>query len=177
MLLLALSAASMAPTCGKRTPPLPPIEHIPQRTEALTGMQRGNQVVLSWPAPARNASAGSVQSIRRVDVYRVAEKLNAPRALTEDEFDRRATLIGSVPYGEIQKAQGTLSYVDTLELAGEPARLRYAIRYVNASGQRAAFSNFFLMEPAARVALPPTIITTGKEKSESAITLTWQAPT
>ena len=85
-LLLALCALSMAPTCGKSRPPSPPIERIQQRTELLSGAQRGNQVILSWPAPRRNASSGSVQSIRRIDVYRVAEKLDAPAAMTEDEF-------------------------------------------------------------------------------------------
>ena len=177
MLLVALCAVSMAPMCGKRRPPLPPVERVPQRTEALAGVQRGNQVILSWPAPVRNANEGSVQSIRRVDVYRVAEKPTAPIPLTEDEFDARATLIGSLSYDEIKNAKGMLTYVDTLELAGEPARLRYAVRYVNAAGQRAAFSNFFLMEPAAKVANAPTVIKTGNEESESANTITWQAPT
>src|SRR5437763_11783054 len=176
MLLLALCLVSMAPMCGKRRPPLPPVERVPQRTEALTGVQRGNQVILSWPVPARNAKEGSVQSIRRVDVYRVAERPTAPVPLTEDEFDARATLIGSVPYDEIKNAKGTLTYVDTLEFAGEPARLRYAIRYVNSAGQRGAYSNFFLMEPAAKIAEPPTVITTGTEMSETAITLTWAPP-
>ena len=177
MLLLALAAVSLAPTCGKRRPPLPPIERIQQRTEALNGVQRGNQVILIWPAPLRNANEGSVQSIRRVDVYRVAEKPTAPLPMTEDEFEARATLIGSVPYDEIRKGGPTLTYVDQLEMAGEPARLRYAIRYVNSAGQRAAFSNFFLTEPAARIAAPPHIIETGKEKSETANTITWEAPT
>ena len=162
--------------CGKRRPPLPPIERVQQRTELLSGVQRGNQVILSWPAPLRNAPDGSVQSIRRIDVYRLAEKPRAPLGLTEEEFATRSTLIGSVTYDEIKGAPGVLTYADTLELAGEPARLRYAVRYVNASGQRAAFSNFLLLEPAARIALPPTIIATGKEVGEDAITISWQPP-
>jgi predicted phage tail protein len=162
--------------CGKRRPPLPPVESVQQRTELLSGLQRGNQVILSWPAPPRNAPNSSVQSIRRVDVYRLAEKPTAPLALTEEEFGARSTLIGSVTYDEIKKAKDTLTYTDTLELAGQPTRLRYAIRYVNASGQRAAFSNFLLIEPAARIAKPPLVIETGKEKSEHAITITWQPP-
>ncbi len=152
---------------------MPPIERIPQRTEQLTGSQRGNQVILSWPKPQRNAGEGSVQSIRRVDVYRVAEKTNAPLPMTEEEFAARATLIGSVTYNEIKNAQQDLTYSDTLELA-EPARLRYAIRYVNAAGQRAAFSNFLLIEPAAKVANPPTNVRT--ELSETAIKIEWEAP-
>src|SRR5262249_44618372 len=153
-------------TCGKRKPPLPPVERIPQRTELLSGVQRGNQVILTWPAPRRNAPDNSVQSIRRIDVYRVAERPTAPLHLTEDEFAARATLVGSVTFEEIKKGGPNLTYVDSLELAGQPARLRYAIRYVNAAGERAAFSNFLLIEPAARVAEPPTIIRTGNELSE-----------
>ena len=124
MLLIVLSGLSLAPTCGKRTPPLPPLERVPQRTEELTGDQRGNLIVLSWPAPRRNAGESSVQSIRRIDVYRVAEKPNAPLPMTEEEFAARATLVGSVTYDEIRRAGDTLSYPDPLELAGQPARLR-----------------------------------------------------
>jgi hypothetical protein len=175
MLLLGLCALSLAPTCGKRRPPLPPIERVPQRTDQLTGIQRGDQVILMWPAPLRNAGSGSVQSIRRVDVYRVTEKPNAPLPLTEDQFAARSLLVGSLSYEQIQKAGPTLTYPDTLELAGQPARLRYAIRYVNSAGQRAAFSNFFLLEPAAKVAEPPT--GTRHEESETANTIKWDAPT
>jgi hypothetical protein len=155
---------------------LPPIERVQQRTELLSGVQRGNQVILSWPAPRRNADDQSVQSIRRIDVYRLAERPGSPLALTEEEFSTRSTLVGSVTYDEIKSGLDTLYYVDTLELAGEPTRLRYAVRYVNAAGQRASFSNFLLLEPAARIALPPTLITTGKEISEDTLTITWQPP-
>jgi predicted phage tail protein len=161
--------------CGKRRPPLPPVERVQQRTESLSGAQQGNEVILSWPAPPRNAPASSVQSIRRVDVYRLAEKPGAPLALTEDEFSARATLIGSVTYEQIQTAGDTLIYRDKLELAGQPTRLRYAIRYVNASGQRAAFSNFLSIEPAARIAQAPTLSSQVKI-AEDAITLSWQPP-
>ncbi|OLE51063.1 MAG: hypothetical protein AUG51_25190 [Acidobacteria bacterium 13_1_20CM_3_53_8] len=169
---LILLIFSMA--CGKRRPPLPPIEHVPQRTESLSGIQRGNQVILSWPAPLRNAPSSSVQSIRRIDVYRLAERPTEPLGLTEEEFSNRATLVGSVSFAEIQSGGETLTYVDTLELAGQPTRLRYALRYVNVANQRAAFSNFLLIEPAARVAEPPTI--TAEEESEIAVTIRWKPP-
>jgi predicted phage tail protein len=174
--LLVALLVSFGVACGKRRPPLPPTERVQQRTESLSGIQRGNQVILSWPAPRRNAPDPSVQSIRRIDVYRLAEKPRAPLPLTEEEFAARSTLIGSVTYDEIKNAGDTLTYTDNLELSGEPTRLRYAVRYVNAAGQRAAFSNFLLLEPAARVAKPPTLIATGKEISEAAITISWEPP-
>lgn len=166
----------LVPACGKRRPPLPPIERVQQRTEFLSGAQQGNEVILSWPAPQRNAADSSVQSIRRIDVYRLAEKPGAPLALTEEEFSNRATLVGSVTYEQIQTAGDTLTYRDALELAGQPTRLRYALRYVNASGQRAAFSNFLSIEPAARIAQAP-VLTTQPTIAEDSIKLTWQPPT
>jgi hypothetical protein len=115
-----------------------------------------------------------VQSIRRIDVYRLAEKPSAPLPLTEEEFSTRSTLIGSVVYDQIKAAKDVLTYTDKLGLGGEPTRLRYAIRYVNNSGQRAAFSNFLLIEPAARIAQPPRLLAT--EIAEAGITLSWEPP-
>lgn len=172
---LALLPPALLGGCGKRRPPLPPVERIPQRTELLSGVQRGNEVILSWPAPQRNAPDPSVQSIRRIDIYRLAEKPAAPLPLTEDEFADRATLIGSINYETIRTAGPEITYRDELELAGQPTRLRYALRYVNAAGQRASFSNFLLIEPAARVAQPPKL--TGPPlESETAVTIRWQPP-
>jgi hypothetical protein len=169
-----VAAVMLVAGCGKRRPPLPPVERVQQRTESLSGAQQGNQVILSWPSPQRNAPDSSVQSIRRIDVYRLAEKPGTPTALTEEEFAARSTLIGSVTAEQIQNAGENLTYTDTLELAGQPTRLRYAVRYVNASGQRAAFSNFLSIEPAARIAQPPVLQNAAIK--EDAITLSWQPP-
>jgi hypothetical protein len=174
-LTLCLFTLALTLACGKRRPPLPPVEAVPQRTELLSGVQRGNQVILNWPAPLRNAAPGSVQSIRRIDIYRLAERPEDPRPLTEDEFAARSTLIGSVTFETLQNSGDTIVYIDTLELAGQPTRLRYALRYVNASGQRASFSNFLLIEPAAVIAEPPTLIAPAEE-TESAVTIRWQPP-
>lgn len=173
LVVLALVFAALG--CGKRRPPLPPVERVQQRTELLSGAQQGNEVILSWPAPRRNAPDSSVQSIRRIDVYRLAEKPGAPLGLTEEEFAARATLVGSVTFEQIQTAGDTLTYRDALELAGQPTRLRYALRYINASGQRAAFSNFLTIEPAARIAQPP-VLASPATIAEDAITLRWQPP-
>ena len=171
---LLLSAFWLSAACGKRRPPLPPVENVPQRTEFLSGVQRGNRVILSWPAPRRNAPDESVQSIRRIDVYRLAEPVGSPRGLTEEQFAARATLVGSVEYEQIRAATDGLTYEDTLSLT-EVVRLRYAVRYVNASGQRAAFSNFLLVEPAPRISQPP-VLAAAPEVTQTAVILRWQAP-
>lgn len=166
VLLFALS-------CGKRQPPQPPVEKIAQRVE-ITGTQRGNVITLLSNLPARNALGASVLNIRRADVYRLAESLDAPLSLSEEDFASRSTLILSVPITDDDFSRRQLTFTDSLEFSGQNARLRYAIRLVNASGQKAAFSNFLLIEPTAKVARHPTALTA--KISEQAITLRWVAP-
>jgi hypothetical protein len=160
--------------CGKRKPPEPPRERVQQRAE-LAAFQRGNTVVLSWKMPARNADEGSVLFIDRAEIYRLAEPVTSPQQITEADFSNRATVIGSQKFGPDDFALKTITYRDTLQFAGQPVRLRYAIRFVNASGQRAAFSNVVLLEPAAAVASAPTSLSA--EVSQDAVTLRWLEPT
>jgi hypothetical protein len=159
--------------CGKRTPPQPPRERVEQRAE-LTAFQRGSTVILSWKMPARNAPPSSVLHIDRVEIYRLAEPLTSPLALSEAEFASRAMVIGTQLIEDGDFGLKTVSYRDTLQFAGQPIRLRYSVRFVNASGQRAAFSNFVLLEPAASVAGAPASLSA--EVSQDAITLTWERP-
>jgi hypothetical protein len=173
--LLALLALSLCfgLSCGKRGTPQPPRERVVQRAE-IGGFQRGSEVILSWQMPARNAPEGSVLNIDHIDVYRLAEPLDAPQTLSEEEFANRAVVIATMPVTDDDFGLKRLQYRDALRFAGQPIRLRYAIRYVNSSGQRAAFSNFFLVEPAARVAESPAAL--AAEPSQSAVVLRWQEP-
>jgi hypothetical protein len=170
--LLALFSLT-ALSCGKRRPPLPPQERVIQRAE-ISGFQRGNEVILSWRMPARNAPPGDVLFIDRIDIYRLADPVTAPIGVSEEEFAARSVLIGSIKVEESDFSMRTMNYRDSLQFAGQPVRLRYAIRFVNQAGQKASFSNFLLIEPAARVALAPTSLST--EVSQDAVTLRWQAP-
>ena len=161
-------------SCGKRKPPLPPKERVLQHVE-VTGFQRGNQVILSWKMPARNAPQGSVLNISRADIYRLAEPLSSPQTLSEEEFASRSTLVATLNIRDSDFGAKELTYADTLQFAGQAARLRYALRFVNASGQKAGFSNFVLLEPAARIAGAPTSLSAAL--TQDAIKLDWDAPT
>ena len=169
--LILLALLSFA--CGKRKPPLPPIERVPQRV-SINGFQRGTKVNLAWTMPVRNAPDGSVLNISRVDVYRLAETVGSALSLTEDEFAARSTLIASLPITDSDFARKQLNFSDDLEFAGQPARLRYAIRFVNDSGQKAAFSNFLLIEPTAKIASAPSGL--AAQATQEAILLSWVAP-
>lgn len=159
--------------CGKRKPPLPPVETVSQRIE-ISGIQRGNLISLSWILPDKNASNSSLLNIRRADVYRLAESLSAPPVVSEEEFASRSTLIASVPISEADFDKKQFTYSDPLQFAGQPARLRYAIRFVNSEGQKAAFSNFLLIEPTAKSSEQP--ILADAQVSQNSISLKWQAP-
>lgn len=159
--------------CGKRKPPQPPIEKIQQRTE-ISGFQQGNKVILSWQMPARNESPKNILTINRIDVYRLLEPLSSSVSLSEEEFSSRSTLIASLPVTNSDFGLKRISYTDTLEFAGQPVRLRYAIRFVNSSGQKAAFSNFLLLEPTAAIANAPTGLEVKALKDS--IRLAWKAP-
>src|SRR4051794_15923134 len=91
--LAVLTLAFLIPGfgCGKRKPPLPPVERVLQRVD-ISAMQRGDRVILTWLMPARNAWVGSILNVSRADVYRLAEPLNSPLALSEEEFASRSTL-------------------------------------------------------------------------------------
>lgn len=160
--------------CGKRKIPLPPVERIQQRIE-IKGFQQGDRVTLTWKMPARNASDKSILNISRVDVYRLIEPLDSPLSLSEEEFSSRSTLISSIPMSENDFGLKNLTYSDRLEFAGQSARIRYAIRFVNSSGQKAAFSNFLLIEPTAKIAQNPTNVST--KVSQERIEISWSAPT
>jgi hypothetical protein len=158
---------------GKRVPPLPPVEKVQQRVE-ISGFQQGSIVNLAWKLPDRNAKAESNLNISRVDIYRLAEPLNSTLSLTEEEFASRSTLIASIPVTEEDFARKQVTYQDHLDFAGQAVRLRYAIRFVNASGQKAAFSNFLLIEPTAKIATAPSQL--NAKTTEEAILLDWRAP-
>ncbi len=157
--------------CGKRGAPVPPKERVLQRVE-ISGFQRGNQVVISWKMPARNAAKGDVLNISRADIYRLSEPASAPQQISEEEFANRSTLIAALKITDADFGAKTLSFRDTLQFAGQAARLRYAIRFVNAEGQKAAFSNAFLLEPTSKVAESPSSLTA--QASQEAVRLTWQ---
>ncbi len=159
--------------CGKRKPPLPPTERVPQRVE-ISGFQRGDQISLRWTMPARNAPDGSILNIERIDIYRLTEPLNAPLSLSEEQFASQSNLIKTISVSDEDFARKELVYNDRLQFAGQPVRLRYAIRFVNSSGQKAAFSNFLLIEPAAKIAESPASLTA--KLTEPAIILNWTAP-
>jgi len=160
-------------SCGKRRPPVPPSESVVQRVE-IAGFQRGAQVILTWKMPAKNAKKSSILNVNRVDVYRLAERQTSPLSVSEEEFASRSVLVATLPVAEADFTAGSMIYRDQLQFSGQAVRLRYAIRFVNSAGQKAGFSNYYLLEPAAAIASAPTSLSTSL--SQDAVTLSWTSP-
>jgi len=173
LILLSFFVLFLVSSCGKRKPPQPPRERVAQRV-AIAGTQIGSRINLTWQMPARNAADGSTLNIQRADIYRLAEPSSSPLSLTEEEFISRSTLIATVPIMDSDFALKTKTFSDELKFAGQEARLRYAIRFVNSSGQKAAFSNFFLIEPTATIAAKPETLTA--KLTQTAVKLSWTPP-
>lgn len=159
--------------CGKRTQPIPPPERVQQRVD-ITGFQQGSSIALHWNMPSRNAKDSSIENISQIQVYRLAETLDSPLSLTEEEFASRSSLIAIIAIDNSDFGNNVFSYRDKLDFAGQAVRLRYAIRFVNASGQKAAYSNFLLIEPTAKISLPPSLL--AFRVTEETILLSWKAP-
>ncbi|HEY0657133.1 MAG TPA: hypothetical protein VGD05_01600 [Pyrinomonadaceae bacterium] len=172
-LAFTLFALLITISCGKRKPPLPPIERVAQRIE-ISGFQRGNSIILSWRMPARNAASENTLNINRADLYRLLELADSSLTLSEEEFTSRSTLIATIPISNNDFALQKMSYTDSLEFAGQHVRLRYALRFVNSSGQKAAFSNFFIIEPSANASTNPSFLTA--TTTQEAVLLEWKPP-
>lgn len=159
--------------CGKRVSPEPPVGRVAQRLE-IEGFQRGDRITLNWIMPAYNESAPGISNITRVDVYRLTERLDSPQTLSAEEFSNGSVLIASIPVEKTDFGLKKFGFTDVLEFAGQNVRLRYGIRAVNSSGQKASFSNFLLIEPFAKVAGAPNSLTI--QSTEAANSLRWLPP-
>lgn len=174
LLALLFLIAMAALGCGKRKAPLPPVEKVSQRA-TISGTQKGNVVTISWIVPqSTNLLSGDILKITRTDIYRLTETSTADITLSEVEFASRSTLLASVPVKANAAGEERFSYDDVLEFAGQPARLRYAVRFVNESGQKAVFSNFLIIEPTAKAAGQPTLLSA--QIFQESVRLSWNAP-
>jgi fibronectin type 3 domain-containing protein len=113
-------------------------------------------------------------NISRIDVYRLTEPNNSPSTISEEDFSSRSTLIATIPVNDSDFAGKKMTFTDPLNFAGQQTRIRYAIRFANAAGQKAGFSNFLLIAPTARVAEAPGNLTF--KVSQNSVEIGWQQP-
>lgn len=178
-LIIIIALASAA--CGKVGAPVPPVR-LAQRTTQLAAIQRGSDVLLTWPAPVLVSDQSSTSYVARADIYRLTERRDEEPVLDSDDFEEMAEVIGALdrPTMEAQiKSFGRLQFVDALDLSRADdlanTRIRYAVRYTNRRGQTAAFSNTIALEPAPGISLPPGKPSVTSEAQDS-IAISWSPP-
>jgi hypothetical protein len=180
-LLFVIGLLVTASSCGKVGPPVPPAR-LTERTAELTAIQRGPSVLLQWPAPALVQNKSSRSYIARVDIYRLDEQRGEEPVLDADDYEAEAQVIGFLDRAAIEaqvKSLGRLQFADAINVSGAGTlatrRLRYAVRYLNARDQAAAFSNTVAIEPAPAISSPPFALR-AEAPAQDVINISWSAP-
>jgi fibronectin type 3 domain-containing protein len=159
-----------------------PPARFTERTADLSAIQRGNKVMLSWPAPALAAREPQRNYIARVDIFRLKETRDQLPVLDPDDFEENAQIVGFLARAQIEeqvKNLGRLEFTDVINFTDAHdlanTRLRYAVRYINKREQAALFSNSVAVEPAPGIALPPSGLTI-TDQAQDMVALSWSAP-
>lgn len=166
-LMLCLFAA-----CGKVGDPLPPIPKAPLIVNELAAVQQGTSIIISFPV----AKETRTDKLKRVDIYRLIEPLNAPQGITVEDYATRAALIASLPEGQLPGNVSVITYVDPIDfkVANDQTRYRYAVRLVNLDDRPADLSNYASLTPLSTVAEPPLGLQA--KVTQTQVEITWQPP-
>ena len=180
-IIFAFCLLPFAFSCGKPGVPIPPVR-VTERTGELSAIQRGDRIVLSWPAPVLVSQESSRAYIARADIYRLVEQRDEELLLDAEEYEQSAQVIAFLDRAAIEaqiKTGGGLEFSDVIDMsqagALANARLRYAVRYVNKRNQTAPFSNTVAIEPVTAVAQAPGALQVTAQ-AQGAITLSWSPP-
>ena len=151
---------------------------LSERTAELTAIQRGSNILLTWPSPTLIQDDSKRAYVARVEIYRLVERRDQESVLDPDDYEQNAQVIGVLDRATIEtqaKAPGLLHFTDAVALTNSNTRLRYAVRYFNKRGQAAAFSNTVALEPIAAVASPPGNVI-AKSEAQDVIRISWTPP-
>ena len=158
--------------CGKVGDPLPPIPKAPLIVSELAATQQGTSIILSFPV----AKETRTDKLKRVDIYRLIESVNAPAGITAEAYAARAALLASLPAEQLPTNVSVVTYVDPIDfkIANDQTRFRYAVRLVNLDDRAADLSNYASLTPLSTVAEPPLGLQATVTQTQ--VEITWQPP-
>ena len=160
VLLLCLALAG----CGAVGEPLPPLLNIPQPATGLSAVQRGERVLLSWPAPTLTMEGVAVrpEKLGPVALYRAV--LSGLRTtVTLQEFQAAALEAAKLDPGSVE-------YADRANPAWAGHTVVYAVLMPNRRGESAGFSN---LAPVPILETPPAPELRVR-LTEAAVVLEWR---
>jgi large repetitive protein len=166
MILVLVVLCLMMAGCGAVGDPMPPLLDIPQ-PPAISAAQRGDRVLLSWPAPIATTEGVKPRADRLgpIKVYRFVLgdlRPNPPDKNAKEIKDAKE--ITTLP-------PGTTSFADTVDPAWFDHTVVYAVKMTNRREEAAGYSN---LVPVAvlKVGPPPSF---RYEVKERAVELRWNA--
>jgi hypothetical protein len=186
VLVAAAAAAVIAPGCGRRGAPLPPVVRVAERTRDLQVVQEGTFAVLTWSYPSMTRAGGPLPDLEAIEVWRlslpsgqepqgtspqqraVREQLLLSKGQRLLVLDRQA-LTGATHGSQLTVRDDLHAWyrenVDRLPLV-----VWYAVRAVCCRGHLSEPSNIVRLVPQAPPS-PPTAITATPEAT--GIVLGW----
>jgi predicted small lipoprotein YifL len=95
LVAVVCAAAALISTsaCGKKGPPLPPLNRVPAAPADFAATRRADRVDIQLTIPAANTDGTRPANIVRVDVY----AYTGPAAITDDQIWRLGTRLASFP--------------------------------------------------------------------------------
>jgi hypothetical protein len=82
----------LAPGCGRKGPPLPPLVRVPAAPPDFAAQRRGNTVEIAFTVPSANTDNTRPANIERVDVY----GYSGPSTISNEDLVRLGERIGAV---------------------------------------------------------------------------------
>jgi predicted small lipoprotein YifL len=98
--VLIFMLAAVLAACGHKGPLLAPLASVPSPPSDIKVLQRGGRVVLEWKNPTTYIDGHPLERVEAVAVWMAADAVEAgqpaPKPLTADEFEAKASLLGRV---------------------------------------------------------------------------------
>ena len=91
----ALVVIAAVAACGKKGPPRPPLNLVPDPPQAVTGRRLGDTEFLQMTVPARNANGPGPVAVQRLDIYAASVAADVPVPANKDLL-KPAYLIGHI---------------------------------------------------------------------------------
>lgn len=136
--------------CGRKEKPYAPEDVVPQRIIDLTLFEEGEDIVLTWSIPRRNANGWTLKDLAGFKVLRKIEF--APyHAVGEVKFDERTEreTVKRVRYRERRPTRADIPTDEARTLAEEVAKIREAEEAARKeAAEAAAGSRIFKKKPS-----------------------------
>lgn len=179
--------------CGKKGPPLTPLDTTPFPVNNLMIFQQGEKAILFWTLPRLTVDKIPLSGFKEIEIYSYSqslssltpsqEEINLKEILTDRDWRKKVKKKAEKIFIITQSNKksyvrdGTVRYQFDLELGQKPLNFRrlfsFAVKTISPKGQRSDWSNIAGIIPWA-VPLPAQqVIVEVKEKE---IEISWQPP-